>query len=825
VLRLWQDLRHAFRLIARAPGFAAIAVLSIAFGTGANIAIFSTADALLLRPLPVEDWSSLVTVGTTKRREVSIFNVSSYPDYADVRDRARSFTGLTGFAHNWLGVSAHAGEPPQVRPLTIVTSNYFDVLGVDVAMGRAFLPDEDREGAPPTVVLSHRLWQSMFAGDPHVLGRRLRIAGIDCEIVGVAPAAFWGLNQRYIPELAFLPIGMWPRLPWSGGMAVADAPAFNPLTARDADLLTVKGRLRPDVTMAEAQAEADVIAADLARQHPATNAHQDLLVQTEMQVKTAADPFSTGALMLLGLLSLSVLAVGCTNVAGLLASRAPIRAREIALRLAIGASRARIFRQLMTESLVIALAGGVGGIAVGYAGVALLGQIRYPSDVIATPQAVIDERALTVAIILAMASAVLFGLVPAWQATRTNLIRPLKAGDAGGGRLRLTGRNVLVAIQVTLSLALVTIAVFTSQAFERIFREGPGFRVTNMAKLSVAPEQAGYRGADATAFFDRLLTDVRRLSGVTTVGVASAMPLFSFETSTIAAEGEQAGDDQPRPTSVANRIDEGYFETMKIPLLAGRPFLASDVPASPRVAIVNDTLASYYWPGEPAIGKRIRVPPSTEWIEIVGVVRTSKYWFPGENPQRAAYFPFRQHPAGRLTILAATPADSRTLIEPMREVVRAIDADVPVYDATTIEDFYDARATSFGDVLLRLVSGMGLMGMTLTITGLYGLVSYAASRRTREIGIRIAIGASPGRVLTMIMRQGMRPAWLGMIAGVGVSLMTGELLAAEMPIAFDYSPQALVAILPILVIVTAIAAAIPARRASRVSPTVALRAE
>ena len=834
VSRLLQDLRHALRLIGRAPGFAVIAVISIAFGTGANIAIFSTADALLLRPLPVPDWSRLVTVGTTKRREASLFNVSSYPDYVDVRDRARSFTGLTAFAYAWLGVSPRASEPPQVKATTIVASNYFQVLGIDLAMGRAFLQDEDLEGRQPTVVISHRLLQSMFASDPGVLGRRLRVSGIDCEIVGVAPAAFWGLNGRYIPELAFLPIGMWPRLPsgaaGSGGSvgvrtATTAASPFNPLTARDADLLTVKGRLRPGVTLADAQAEVDVIAADLARAYPATNAHQNLLAQTEMQVKTAADPFSTGALMLLSLLSLSVLAVGCTNVAGLLASRAPIRAREIALRLAIGASRGRVFRQLMTESLVIALAGGLGGIAVGYAGVALLGQIRYPSDVIALPQAQIDDRALAVALMLAMASALLFGIVPAWQATRTNLLQPLKAGDGGGGRLRLTGRNLLVATQVTLSLALVTIAVFTSQAFHRIFSDGPGFRVTNMAKLTVAPEQAGYRGADATAFFDRLLTAARGLSGAQAVGVASAMPLFSFETTMIAPEGERLADDQSRPTSVSNRIDEGYFEAMEIPLVSGRPFLATDVRTSPRVAIVNETLASYYWPGDHAVGKRFRVPPDDGWIEIVGVVRTSKYWFAGENPQRAVFFPFRQQLAGRLTILAATAGESRSLIDPLRNVVRGLDADVPVYDAHTIESFYDARATSFGNVLLRLVSGMGLMGMTLTITGLYGLVSYAANRRTREIGIRIAIGASPGRVLTMILRQGMRPAWLGAVAGAGVSLVTADLVAGEMPIAFSYQPATIFAIVPILIVVSAIAAGIPARRASRVSPSVALRAE
>ena len=816
--RLWHDCRHAFRLIARAPGFAAIAVISIAFGTGANVAIFSTADALLLRPLPVDRWSELVTVGTHVRREVSLFTVSSYPDYVDVRDRARSFTGLAAFTQIFMGFRAGPVAPPQVRLGTVVSSNYFRVLGVELERGRSFTADEDQEGQPPTVVIGHAMWQTMFVGDANVIGQTLRVSGIDCTIVGVAPASFWGLNQRYIPETAFLPIGLWPRL--------ANTPGVNPLTARDRDLLNVKGHLRAGVTLAEARSELDVIAADLAREYPATNAHQRLSADTELQVKMDADPFTTGALLLLGILSIAVLAVGCANVAGLLASRVPVRSREIALRLAIGAGRGRVFRQLMTESLVIALVGAAGGIAVGYAGVALLGQIRYPSEVIGMPRAMIDERALSVALLLAMASAIFFGVVPAWQATRTNLIAPLKAGDAAPGRLRLTGRHFLVALQVALSLVLVTIAVFTSQAFQRIFGEGPGFRTERMAKFTVAPEQTGYREADLATFFDRVLTDARQLAGAQSVAVASAMPLFSFETVAIAPEGEPSSADHSRPTTVSNRVDEQYFMTMGIPLIAGRAVLSSDTAATPPVAVVNDTLAAFYWPGESALGKRFRVTDAADrWVEVVGVVRTSQYWFAGERPQRAVYFPFRQRPAGRMSLLAATTADSASLLSPIREVIRKLDPDVPVYDAQTIEHYYDARTTSFGNVLLRLVGGMGLMGMTLTITGLYGLVSYGASRRTREIGIRIALGASARRVRSMILRQGMWPAWMGLIAGGALSLATAEFLAGRVPIAFVYRPATLAIIVPIIVAVSVVAAFVPARRASNVAPTVALRCE
>jgi predicted permease len=414
--------------------------------------------------------------------------------------------------------------------------------------------------------------------------------------------------------------------------------------------------------------------------------------------------------------------------------------------------------------------------------------------------------------------------------------------------MRLTGRNVLVATQVALSLVLVTISVFTAQAFRRILGDGPGFRTSQMAKLTIDPGQAGYRDDEVSAFFDRLLADARQTPGAESVGVTSAMPLFSFEMATIAPEGERSPDGQPTPPVISNRVDEGFFDAMAIPVVRGRAFLATDTAITARVAIVNETLAAHYWPGDDPLGKRFRLlvaapPPAARpgldapaghggagragepWVEVVGVARTSRYWFPGENPQRAVYFPYRQLPAGRMALLAATAGDSTSVIAPIRDLVRRLDPDVPVYDAQSIEDYYDARATSFANVLLKLVTAMGVMGLVLTLTGLYGLVSYAASRRTREIGIRMAIGASPGRVLAMILRQGMTPAGAGLVCGVVLSLIVAELLAGNVPLTFAYEPRALFAVVPLLISVTAFAAFLPARRASRIAPTEALRTE
>jgi predicted permease len=816
---LWRDVRHACRMFAKNPGFTAIAVISIAFGAGANVAMFSVADALLLRPLPVLRPSEIVTVGSRVTRGISTVTVASYPDYLDIRDRARSFAGLVALAAANVGFTPHTGGHPQVKLVSMVSSNFFHVLGVDPEIGRGFLPHEDRvSGSGAVAVLSYGTWQQEFAGNRSVLGQKVQIGGVEFTVVGIAPERFTGLHP-YIKEVAFVPITMWSR--------VVSLPHVNPFDQRDFRSVNVKGRLNRGVSLPEARAELATIGNDLERAYPATNARQGLTAETELEERFERRPLDSALIVMMTTLSIAVLCVACANVAGLLASRAPVRAREMALRLAVGAGRARLIRQLITESLGIALAGGMCGLGVGYVGIALLRQIDLPTEVVSLPMLQLDERALLFSLSLAMASAFLFGLGPAIQTTRVNLVNALKATDADATkRHRLTLRGLLVGVQVALSLVLLTMSVYAVQVFRRSFGEGPGFRTSQIAKVTIDPSQARYGETQATQFFERALDNAHRLPGARSVAVTSAMPLFSFEATVIAPEGYQLPEGQSGVSTYSNSVDEGYFDTMEIPILRGRQFRSTDDAATHPVAIVNDTLARHYWPGRDALGKRFKIATDpSDWVEIIGIATTTMYGYFAEAPQDMVYFPFRQRPRGNMVLLAQTSGDSSTLLTPLREMLQTLDADVPAYDFQTMERFYAARVTTIGHVVTRLIGGMGFMGMTLTTVGLYGLVSYTVSRRTREIGIRLAIGASYNRVLRMILLQGMMPAVIGVACGLVLSSATTRLLPALVPVGQRYDLRMFLVVVPALLAVTLVAAFVPARRAARVDPTTALRCE
>ena len=815
---LWHDLRHGARFFARNRALTAIAVGSIAFGTGANVAIFSMANALLLRPLPVLRPSELLTVGSRVLHGVVYQNAASWRDYQDIRDRARSFDGLLAYCYETVAITSHPGDRPRVRFGTFVSNNYFNVLGVEPQIGRAFTSDEDgAAGRGAVAVLSDALWRGEFNADPAVLGRKIRVAGHEFTIVGVAPASFTGLHP-YIRDSLFMPMGMLPH--------VVDLPRPDMLEARDVRTLTLKGRLRPDTTMAEAQAELATIGRDLQRAFPETNENVALIAQTEFEYKYEARPLDSALVVVLTVLSIGVLAVACANVAGLLASRATVRAREMALRLAIGANRSRLVRQLLTESLGIALAGAAGGIVVGRIGIVLLHQITFPTQLVALPAFDLDGRTLAFSLAIAMASAILVGLGPALQTTRVDLSTSLKsAGRGTADRHRLTGRSLLVALQVALSLVLMTMTVFSVQVFRHELDAGPGFRTTHVAKATIDPSQAGFDDQASRRFFTKVLEAVQALPGVRSASVTSAMPTLGFQFVPILREGQQLAHGQTAQPVWANSIDERFFGTMDITLLSGRVFRSTDDEVSPAVAIVNDTLARHYWPDADALGRRLQiVEPNGRLVTVVGIVRTTTLGFPGELPQQGIYFPYRQRPRGQMVLLARTDGDSADLVKPLGAAVHRVDPDVPVFDAQTIEVFYHARVTAFGNVLVQLIGGMGLMGLGLTMVGLYGLVSYSVSRRTREIGIRIAIGATYARIVRMI-DQGMAPAWLGIVAGLGLSVVTARWMAQLVPFAHQVDARTYYFVVPLVAAVTVAAAFLPARRAALVSPTEALRCE
>ena len=822
--RLWQDVRYGVRTLAASPGFTTIAVLSLAIGIGANCAIFSFADALLLRPLPVPRPGDVFTVGLIS--SVEAFGASSlrssYRDYLDIRERSGSFEGLAAFDEITAGFALDAARSPKLKLGMRASGNLMSVMHVVPTLGRSFRPEEDQvPDRDAVVVLGNTLWEDEFGSDPGVLGRRVRINGYDFTVIGVAPSEFTGLDQ-YVRADFFVPLMMSSRL-------VSD-PKIASLDARDARSLTLKGRLRPGVTQAAAQAELTTIAADLARAYPDTNKNRRIAIRTELQARMASDPPDATLAAMLSTLALAVLFVACANVAGLLTSRAPARAKEMALRLAIGAGRGRLVRQLITESVLLALAGGIAGLGVGYAGMMLFRQIEIPSDLPIVLSFQMDRRALIFSLIVSVASAVLFGLVPAIQATRTDLTAVMKAGDSvAPGRRRRWGRPLLVGGQVAVSVILLVVALFMYRGFRSELAKGPGYRTDHLLMMTFDPGLVRYSRAQSAQFFEQVAERARAVPGVKTVAMATSVPMNNdVGAATVVPEGYQFPVGKDSATVLSADIDEHYFDALALTILEGRNFSREDGPDAPRVAIVNQQFAQHYWPGQDPIGKRVQLLRGTDkpWVQVVGLAKMSKYVFIAEPPTEFVFFPYRQRQRLQMVMIAESSGDAAALSAPLREVVRGLDPNLPIYNVRTMEALYRMRTTSIFRVLITTIVALGAMGLALALVGLYGLIAYAVSRRTREIGIRMAIGADRVAVLRMVLRQGLLLSIAGLLVGLVGSVGAGIVLrAAFATIENERDPIAIVMVIPIVLAVTFIAAYLPARRAARVNPVEALRYE
>ena len=821
----WQDVRHGTRMLLKHRGFAAVAMLSIALGVGANAAMFSLADALVLRPLPVPRATEVVALSGNPTAVTSSagFGVNrnlSYLEYRDVRERARSFEGLFAYRVVLTGFAVRPGDPTQQVLGMGVSGNFFRVLGVPPALGRMFRDDEDdAPGRDPVVVLSHAAWTERFDSDPSILGRVVRLGGRDLTVIGVAPASFTGTYLVLHPAY-YVPLAM------------TDLLAGTPVAARDQRSIRsvlVKGRLKPGVSIAQAHEEANIIAADLERTYPETNRGFGFLVRSDFAARIEErGPSAPGAMMLLTL-AVVVLLVACANVAGLLVSRAPARMRELAVRMAIGGGRVRLVRQLLTEGLLLAGGGAIVGFGAAYGVLRLLQGGGVVSDIGVKIDPRLDLRVLGVGLAAAIVSVVASSLLPAWQSTRsgdiTSSLRP-GASSSDQGR-RLWGRHGLVVGQVALSLMMLVVAVVVSRSFSAAFAT-PGFSTTRMVLVSLNPVLAGYDGAQTDLLLQRLTEQVRTLPGVRSVGMTSIVPLNqdNREGQAIVPEGYQMPAGTDTITVSSTRIDEGYLDTIGIPLVSGRMFRETDTASTPLVIVVNQALAGRYWPGEDPIGKRIRLQGSGgAWAQIVGVAADSKYNWIAEAPTPFIYLSRRQNGMPRGTLIVGTTGASTTLVTTLREVLRQLDPNLPTSPVRTMEEFYQGSAVNAVGSAIRMVSWMGTMGLVLSLVGLYSLMAYAVARRTREFGVRIAIGAPPRSVQGMVLRHG---GWLvltGVVLGVLGSVAVGGLLRSILPRSsgIDFMPYLLV--VPMLVAVTLAAAYVPARRAARIDPLVALRQE
>ncbi len=821
--RFWQDIRYGCRMLAANPGFTLVAVSSLAMGIGANCAAFSWADALLLRPLTVPRPGEVVTVGSTMSVEGFSRVGASYREFVDVRDRSSSFDGLVAFTGVTSGLAVTRDALPKLTLGLLVSGNFFSVMGVEPELGRTFRPEEDQvPGRDAVVIVSHRLWQQQFGSDPSILGRRVQLSGIEFTVVGVVPERFTGMNQ-FVRSDFYAPLMMWPRL-------LGD-PKEHPLEDRNFRNLTIKGRLKPGVSLARAQTELSVIAKDLERAYPDTNRNRGLVVRTELQMRIAQSPPDSMLIAMLTTLAAAVLFVACANVAGLLTSRAPARAREMAMRVAVGAGRGRLITQLLTESLLIALGGGLLGLAVGFGAIKLFQQIQIPTDLPVALTFQLDRRALVFSLGVSMFSALLFGLAPAIQTSRADLAMVLKGGESIVGRRRRWGRSLLVGGQVAVSVVLLVLATFMYRGFRAQLSGGPGYRTDHLLMMTFDPSLVHYSKDDARRFFLQLAERARSVPGVKSAALASSVPMASdgINAANVIPEGFQLPAGKENLTLFSARVDEHYFAAMQIPIVRGRDFREEDSTDAPLVAIVNEQYVQHYLPNQDPIGKRfqLRERAASSWIEIVGVAKTTKYLWLAEPPTEFIYLPYRQHPQSEMVLLAESEGDPSSLVAPLRSVVQSLDQTQPIYNVRTMEQFYQMRTITIFNVIIGTVAAMGLMGLALAVVGLYGLVAYATSRRPKEIGIRMAIGAGRTTVLRLVLRQGLVLAIVGLIVGLLAGVGAERLLQAAFPSGDDngFSPMAHILVTPIVLAAAFVAAYLPARRAARLDPMKALRYE
>lgn len=814
-----QDLRYALRQLIAQPGFTAVAVLSLALGIGANSAMFSLADALLLRPVPVAEPDELLHIKGGKQGKQFPLAVS-HPDYLEIRAKTKSFTGVMAVDQTMFGFAARSGDLPQVHLGAYVSANFLEVCGIRPQFGRDFRADEDAApGRDPVVLLSHDAWTNLFGASPSAIGRKIFLNRQELTVVGVLPAAFTGL-QPFIRPAFYVPLAMSTAMSANRERIILDR--------RDNASLALRGRLRPGVSLAAAQAEAAALGRHLAQAFPGTNQGLELNVHTEFQYRAIQSPPDVLLIsMLMGTVAL-VLLIACANVANLLLARGRSRSREVAVRLAIGANRSRLFRQLFTESLVLALLGCAAGLAFGYAGIRFFAGMPFSADVPLYFEPALDRRALLFSLAVSLASAIIFGVVPALRSLGPDLVGALKAGELDGQerRSRWFGRHALVVAQLAISCVLLVAAAMMVAGISGNLLRDPGFRRDNILMATMAPSVAGYDQPKSQRFYENLLARLRQTSGVRLAALASVTPTANDgqDYANLVPEGYQLRPGERNVSVYSTTVSDSYFDLFDIPILRGRAFASTDTRDKPPVAIVNDVFAERIWPGQNAVGRRFQDEAGIHF-EVVGVAKRSRYLFISEGPLPAVYFAAAQSTNTRYKVLLRTDGDPQQAATPLREAVLALDANLPVQSIRTMADFHAKRTTGVVTMLVGTVASLGLLGLALAVIGLYGVMAYSVNRRTREIGIRMAIGADHGRILGLVMRQGGRIAAIGTAAGLALSFAAARVLEGGFVGLAVAHPLVFVIVPVLLMSVALLSCFVPARRAARVEPVRALRCE
>jgi putative ABC transport system permease protein len=803
---LGSDIRYAIRNLIKRPGFLSVAVITLALGVGGTTAIFSVINALLVKPLNFPELERVVAVWERQPSRGVERNEASMANYLDWRNQNQSFEHLG--LYRWWSTNLTGVEPPERIQGFLVTANFLEVTGVKPIMGRSFAPDEDQPGKSPVAILSHGLWQRRFGGDPNIISKTITLNGIARTVIGVMPQGY--TFPKGADVLA--PLTITPELQRS----------------RQNHSYLIVGRLKPNVTVQQAQADLDTIAARLEKEYSETNTGWGIVVYPIVQ--DTVRQYSAALWILMGAVGL-VLLIACANVANLMLARAASRQKEIALRAALGASRWRIIRQLLIESLILALVGGAVGVLIAYWSVDLLRALNPGEAAKFAPgwdKLGINVPVLAFTLMVSILSGFFFGLAPAWQSSKPDLNNALKEG----GRYASSGthglRRLLVISEVALSLMLLVGAGLLMRSFVQLLKTNPGFNPDNVLTMNLVLPAAKYKEpAQRASFYEELVRRAEALPGVESAAAVNYLPLGGSNSSdAFLIEGT------PEPPPGQDFIGRyrvctpRFFETLSIRILKGRGFTEQDKADSPPVIIVNETLARRFWPNTEAVGKRMRFagpPEKNPWMEVVGVSQDVKHELNlAVTPD--FYLPLSQDPWSSMVLVARTKVEPMALAESLRQQVWSIDKDQPVFDVRTMQQVRALSVSlySFSSVTLGIFAVVALI---LAAIGIYGVMAYAVTQRTHEIGIRMALGARASDVLTLVVRNGMTLAMIGVIAGlVGAWILTRYLSSLLVGVSAT-DAFTLIGVSTGLLVVALLACYIPARRATKVDPLVALRYE